>query len=210
MPLVYPGFIPFCSCPTLTVTNHFLLLSIYLNSPWTPWESVSLLSWSPYLPVGMVSLTSLRLWLCMTAHLPTSPAPFPSCLTPPSRCEGAPRPALSPSPGLPSIQSLTLPTGLRDPTLHQHESRHNFSSSRAFIYTSGLNHSGGGWEKAPGLLIGFCCWDAPAGRSRVRLSPSPALPGQQKPHPLSASIRKSAPHPLQVPITPFSLPLQAQ
>lgn len=123
-------------------------------------------------PRGDGLLTSLRLWLSMTAHLPTSPAPFPSCLTPPSRCEGAPRPALSPLSRSPlhTVAHLT-PLGSVIPLCtNTSPATTSLAQRPAFIYTSGLNHSGGGWE-GPWTLNWFLLLGRPSrGGSRVRLS----------------------------------------
>ena len=134
-------------------------------------------------PCGDGLLSSLRLWLSMTAHLPCT---FPFCLTPPSHCssgpfcKGAPRPAVSPLSRSPfhTVTHLT-PLGSMIPlcTLMS-PSTTSLPQRPVLIYASGLNHSGGGWE-GPWTLNWFQLLGCPSrGGSRVRLSPSPALRGQ--------------------------------
>ena len=139
----------------------------HLTSPW---------EWPPCQP------EALTLHDCPPPHLPCT---FPFLLDPsltlligPLLWRWPPTCCVSPLQVSPPYSHSPYPTGLRDPTLHHHESLHNFSQRPMLIYASGLNHSGGGWEGS-WTLNWFQLLGCPSrGGSRVRLSPSPALHGQ--------------------------------
>lgn len=139
-------------------------------------------------------MVSLPAWGFDSPWPPTSPPPLRLSLPawPLRHAVKVPPDLLClPSPGLPSIQSLTLPHWA--PWSHSTNTSPattSLAQRPAFIYASGLNHSGGGWE-GPWTPNWFPLLGRRSrGGSRVGLSPSPALPGQQKPHPLSSFYQK--------------------
>lgn len=142
-------------------------------------------------------LTSLRLLTLRGCSPPHLPCTFPFLLEPsvtllirPLLCRRPP-PALSPlsrSP-LPTVTHLT-PLGSVTP-LHHRESLHSFSSSGAHVNISFRPESLRRRMRRPRTLDWFqLLGSSSRGGGRVRLSPSPALRGQQRPLPLTSFCQK--------------------